>query len=410
MRRAIILVFTALIFGCSSSPHDSTIRVDESNYLYTEIGPRDSQVSLANEPYRFWGDQIPKNLKALQGHFYDEENLNVLRNSPSAPKVIGDRFNVLVLSGGGPRGAYGAGVLNGLKDRGELPEFSLITGVSAGALIAPFVYVGGDKYTELKEVMLGLNDDMMLGGTSIFKILFGDAFSEGDNFYKMVQKTYDDEFIEEIAKAHRTGKRLFIGTTHFDSGRQMIWNIGRIASSDLPNRKDIIHQVLAASSSIPGVFPPQFIPVEYKNQSLEEMHVDGGLSSQLFFDPVGFDFTKVTAALGYDKPPHIYIIRNGRLRTEFKFIKDDTVSLAARSVDNLILEQTRGDVFREMYITRKIGAKLFLTYVDDDYTQKPQEGKFFDPDFLKSLYQYGYQKATTGKVWVDEMPLIRSTR
>ncbi|SBO12607.1 Patatin-like phospholipase [Vibrio mediterranei] len=409
MRLPIILVLTALIAGCSSSPHDSTIRVNESNYLQAQIGPRDETVSIVNEPYRIWGDQVPKNLKTLKEDYYDKGNLDLLKNAPGAPKVIGDRFNVLVLSGGGPRGAYGAGVINGLKDKGELPEFSLITGVSAGALIAPFVFVGGDKYDELKTVMLGLNDDMMLGGTSIFKILFGDAFSEGDNFYKMVQKTFDDEFIEEIAKAHRSGKRMLIGTNHFDSGRQMIWNVGRIATSDLPNRNDIIHQVLAASSSIPGVFPPQFIPVEYNGQSLEEMHVDGGLSSQLFFDPVGFDFTKVTKALGYEKPPHIYIIRNGRLRTEFKFIEDDTVSLAARSVDNLILAQTRGDVFREMYISKKIGAKLFLTYVDESYTQKPQDGKFFDPDFLKALYDYGYKKATNEKVWVNEIPLIRQS-
>ncbi|MFH0262969.1 patatin-like phospholipase family protein [Vibrio mediterranei] len=409
MRLSMILVSVILIFGCSSSPHDSSVRVDESNYLYAQIGPREDEVSLANEPYRFWGDQPPKNIKKLKGHIYDEANLKVLKNSPNAPKVIGDRFNVLVLSGGGPRGAYGAGVLNGLRDNGQLPEFSLITGVSAGALIAPFVYVGGDKFEELKSVMLGLDDDMMLGGTSIFKILFGDAFSKGDNFYNMVQQTYDDEFIEEIAKAHRTGKRMFIGTTHFDSGRQMIWNIGRIATSDLPNKNEIIHQVLAASSSIPGVFPPQFIPVEYDGKKLEEMHVDGGLSSQLFFDPIGFDFTKVITALGYDQPPHVYIIRNGRLKTEFKFIEDDTVSLAARSIDNLILEQTRGDVFREMYITKKIGAKFFLTFVDDDYKQKPQEGKFFDPEFLKSLYQYGYAKAQNGTVWVNEMPLIRSS-
>ncbi|MGR5091969.1 patatin-like phospholipase family protein [Vibrio maritimus] len=408
MRQSVLLICVLLVFGCSNSPHDESVRVNESNYLYAKIGPSDERIGIDNEPYRFWGDATPSNLVALKGDEIDQESINLFKNSPDTPKVIGDRFSILVLSGGGPRGAYGAGVLNGLRDQGKLPEFSLITGVSAGALIAPFVYVGGDKYLELKEVMLGLNDDMMLGGTGIFKILFGDAFSEGDSFYSMVQKTYDDDFINQIADTHKTGKRMLIGTTHFDSGRQMIWNIGKIATSDLPNKKELIHQVLAASSSIPGVFPPQFIPVTHKGKPLEEMHVDGGLSSQLFFDPVGFNFTKVTKSLGYEQPPHVYTIRNGRLRTEFKFIEDSTVSLAARSVDNLILEQTRGDIFREMYIVKRIGAKMFLTYVEDDFTQKPAEGKFFDPDYLKSLYQYGYDKAQTDTLWVDELPLIRS--
>ncbi|MGV2986274.1 patatin-like phospholipase family protein [Vibrio sp. E150_011] len=410
MQKIAIIVISLILIGCSSSPHTESLRVDESNYLKAQIGPLEHVVDLENEPYRFWGDEVPSNLKTFPKQGIDQKTIETLKNSPSTPKVIGSQFNVLVLSGGGPRGAFGAGVINGLRDQGELPEFSLITGVSAGALIAPFVYVGGDKYHELRDVMLGLDDSMMLGGTSILQVLFGDAFSEGNSFYQMVQKTYDDDFIDQIAKQHMTGKRMLIGTTHFDSGRQMIWNIGRIANSDLPNKNELIRQIFAASSSIPGVFPPQFVPVTVNGKALEEMHVDGGLSSQLFFDPVGFDFTKLVHALGYDEPPQVYIIRNGRLKAEFEFVSDDTVSLATRSIDNLVLEQTRGDIFREMYVTKKIGATLFLTYVNDDFTVKPQASKFFDPEYLKALYHYGYEKAQSEKTWVSELPLLRSPR
>ncbi|GAL35847.1 putative lipoprotein [Vibrio maritimus] len=155
MHQFVCLILVLLMFGCSSSPHDQSTRVDESNYLLVQLGPKDEGKGLENEPYRFWGDSTPENLTDIKGGEIGEENIDLFRNSPDTPKVIGDRFNVLVLSGGGPRGAYGAGVLNGLRDQNKLPEFSLITGVSAGALIAPFVYVGGDKYDELKDVMLG---------------------------------------------------------------------------------------------------------------------------------------------------------------------------------------------------------------------------------------------------------------
>ncbi|WP_253649271.1 patatin-like phospholipase family protein [Vibrio splendidus] len=404
MQRSITLLAVLLIFGCTSSPHDQSHRVDETNYLQVTLGAS-LEDDKSNEPYRFWGDAIPKALASNENEGFDQQRVDNLTSSKNGPQVFGDTFNVLVLSGGGPRGAFGAGVLNGLNDSGNLPEYSLITGVSAGALIAPFVFVGGDKIDQMKQVMLGLDDDKMLGGTSFFSFLFGDAFSEGNNFYQMISEIYNDDFIVKIAKQHRAGRRLFIGTTHFDSGRQMIWNLGRIADSDLPNKSELIHQILTASSSIPGVFPPQFIPVNFEGTTLEEMHVDGGLSNQLFFDPIGFDYTSFVRSLGIDNAPQVYTIRNGRLRTEFKFIEDDTISLASRSIDNLILAQTRGDVVREVYVTERIGAHFFLTYVDDDYTDKPAEGKFFDSAYLKTLYDYGYNKGINNQAWVDKLPL-----
>ncbi|GAM60790.1 patatin-like phospholipase domain precursor [Vibrio ishigakensis] len=405
MYKSFLFLIALLMVGCSGTPHDADTRVNESNYLKVDIGLAQGE---DDEPFRFWGDRVPKNLAPAntdESHTFDQTKINQIKQQPFAPKVMGEQFNILVLSGGGPRGAFGAGVLLGLRDKGELPEYSMITGVSAGALIAPFVFVGGDKLDQLKEVMLGLDDESMLGGTSFFHFLFGDALSGGESFFQLVQQTYDDDFIKQIAAQYRAGKRLFIGTTHFDSGRQMIWNLGRIANSDLPNKKDLIHQILTASSSIPGVFPPQFIPVYYQGAQFEEMHVDGGLSSQLFFDPIGFDYTSFVKSLGYADAPRVYTIRNGRVKTEFEFVEDDTISLAARSVDNLIMAQTRGDIARELYITRKIGAEFYLTYIDDDFDKKPPQGKVFDKEYLQVLYEYGYNKAQQDGFWIEDLPL-----
>lgn len=405
MYKSFLFLFTLLMVGCSTRSHDVNTRVNESNYLLVNIG---IEQQVSQEPLRFWGDRIPKSLApsdSSDNRDFDQRKIEQIKQQPYAPQVIGDRFNVLVLSGGGPRGAFGAGVIHGLKDKGLLPEYSMITGVSAGALIAPFVFVGGDRLDQLKELMLDLNDQSMLGGTSFLHFLFGDALSEGESFYQLVQDTYDDAFIQEIAAQYRAGKRIFIGTTHFDSGKQMIWNLGAIANSNISNKNDLIHQILTASSSIPGVFPPQFIPVYHQGKKLEEMHVDGGLSSQLFFDPMGFDYTRFVKSLGYADAPRVYTIRNGRIKTEFEFVGDDTISLAARSIDNLIMAQTRGDIARELYITKKIGAEFYLTYIDSDFDKKPAKGKVFDKEYLKALYDYGYFKAQHADFWKKDLPL-----
>lgn len=263
------IVLLALVLSACSSKHALENRVTKENY--TEVNLQHSEQFKGEEPYRFWGSEGPEFL--LENQY-----------QPTSITVNGERMNILALSGGGANGAFGAGVINGLYDAGKLPEYSIVTGVSAGALIAPFVFTGGADIHKLRDVMLGLDDRQVLGKKNLLNTLFKDAFTNGKSLYELMESTYSEEMIVKIAEQHRLGKRLFIGTTHFDSGKQITWNLGEIAASDLPNKSQLIHQVLAASASIPGVFPPQFINVEYEGEAFEELHVDGGLTFQMFFD------------------------------------------------------------------------------------------------------------------------------
>ncbi|GAB7220367.1 patatin-like phospholipase family protein [Vibrio comitans] len=392
--RVSVIVITFVLTACSNL-HPLNKRVDEQNYTSATITRSAKENSIFDEPYRFFGDEVPEYLLKVRA----SGNYKEIIKHHNVPRIIGDSYNVLVLSGGGERGSYGAGVLNGLYDSGKLPDFSLVTGVSTGALTAPFAFIGGEYIHKLKQAMLALNDHDMLDKRSVLWPLYSNSLVEGTKFYQFIEKTYDDELIEAIAREYKKGKRLQIATTHFDSGRQMIWNIGRIAASDLPNKSTIIHKVLMASASIPGFFPPQYFTVYANGKKLEEMHVDGGLSHQLFFSSYGFDMQEISNVYHVKKRPRVYVIRNGYLKNSFHQVDNDILDLSARSIDNLIFSQTRGDLYKEIYLSRMAQTDTYLSYIEDDFKGKPSKELFFDKSYMRKLYDYGYHKAQTGNLW-----------
>ncbi len=78
---------------------------------------------------------------ALQQEFIAAvERRLVSRGLP--PDVPALELELLGISGGGENGAFGAGLLNGWTERGDRPEFFLVTGISTGALSAPFAFPG----------------------------------------------------------------------------------------------------------------------------------------------------------------------------------------------------------------------------------------------------------------------------
>lgn len=375
-----------LVVACSS-PHTLDVRVNKDNYKDVIV----EDASSVEEPLRIWASEAPDFLYSA-----DDQTTPIT--------VSGDQLNILALSGGGANGAFGAGILIGLEESGQLKDYSIVTGISAGALMAPFVFIGGDAFSKMKEVMLNINDKSVLGKKNFLNTVFKDAFTDGEHLYQFIAEAFPEPMIEQIATQHRSGKRLFIGTTHFDSGELIIWNVGAIANSDMPNKSELIYKVLAASASIPGVFPPQFINVEHEGVIFEELHVDGGLATQVFFNPSNFDYQQISDSLGLETSPQLDIIRNGSLKAPYHSLRDKGLDLVAKSVSSLTLAQTRGDLYRMKYICEINNIDMQFTYMEQDFSYAKRTKDMFDEHYLLTIYKYGYHKATRGKPWVTELP------
>jgi predicted acylesterase/phospholipase RssA len=316
--------------------------------------------------------------------------------------IMNRPHHYLALSGGGPQGAYGAGILVGWTKTGTRPEFTMVTGVSTGSLIAPFAFLGPEYDDELRHFYTDSSTKDIMVKHGLLATIEGDAAASTAPLKERIKKTFDDEFIARIAAEHRKGRRLYIGTTNLDATRPVIWNIGAIAASGAPGANDLIHEVILASASIPVAFPPVFINVEAEGQTYQEIHVDGGVTRQVYIYPMGVDFRKVEKALGIQGPPHLHVIRNAKLEPKAKTVPGKLFPIAETTVSSLIRTQGIGDLDKIYLETQRDGLDYNLTYIPDNFDVESHEP--FDKDYMRALFKVGYDLSVQGKAWMKLPP------
>ena len=193
--------------------------------------------------------------------------------------------NFLALSGGGGDGAFGAGILCGWTAAGTRPRFKLVTGISTGALIAPFAFLGPEYDARLKEAYTTMSDKDIYTVTSVVTLVLNlgkiEAAASTKPLAELLERLIDENMLRAIAAEHNKGRRLLVGTTQLDAQRLVIWNMGAIAASYHPDALKLFRQVLRASASIPVAFNPVYIKVKAAGQEYDEMHVDGGVKAQV---------------------------------------------------------------------------------------------------------------------------------
>lgn len=349
---------------------------------------------------RSWGDEASPQLEAwlAAGTEIEAEKYPVLVENP---------HTYLAISGGGANGAYGAGLLVGWSARGDRPEFTAVTGISTGALAAPFVFLGEEYDEELRQLYTTISTGDILRKRNFLNKYFSDSAMDSEPLADLLERYIDEPMMKAIAAESKKGRVLYIGTTHLDAGRPVTWNIGRIASSGHPGALDLIRQVLLASASIPAIFPPVLIDVEAFGRSYDEMHVDGGVTTQVFFYPAAIKWSRVLEKLGVPGTSRMYLIRNARLDSRWKQTKNKALPVAGRSVSTLIRTQGAGDLYRIYLLAKRDGLDFNLAYVPADF-DAPQE-EIFDPKYMSNLFDLGYRMGKDGYPWSKVPPGMEGT-
>jgi len=345
---------------------------------------------------RFWGDEWPKFSLAIFNNYSEadfRENYSAVYDTP---------HNYLAISGGGANGAFGAGLFAGWTAAGTRPEFSMVTGISTGALTAPFAFLGSQYDDILKQVYTTTTTSDIATERNIFSAALGDSIADSTPLQNLIARYITDDIVEAIAQEHKRGRRLFVGTLNLDAARSVIWNIGAIAASEYPQKQKLIRTIMRASASIPVAFPPVVIPVEVAGKSFDEMHVDGGTGSQVFVYPAAVDWKLVTQKLKVHGTPQVYVIRNSFLDPDYQGVKRSVFPIATRSIDSLIRTQGVGDLYQIYTLCKRDGNDFNLAYIPSDFTEKPVEA--FDPIYMKKLYDLGYDMAVNGYPWKNTPP------
>jgi predicted acylesterase/phospholipase RssA len=311
---------------------------------------------------------------------------------------------ILGISGGGDKGAFAAGFLNGWTKAGTRPRFKLVTGVSTGALIAPFAFLGPAFDGQLKEIYTSISLKDVAQKRSMIAIVSNDAVDDNKPLKNLVEKYFNQDILEAIAAEYAKGRLLLIGTVNLDARRPVIWNISAIAASRKPGALKLVQSLLIASSAIPGTFPPVMIDVEVDGRKYQEMHVDGNTANQVFVYPAAIRLKDVAAGVGIQRDRKLYIIRNARLDPEWAEVERRTLPIAFQAISTLIQYQGIGDLYRIYTVAQRDNVDFNLAYIPPTF-KTPHKSQF-DTDYMRSLFDLGYSLSEEGYSWTKKPPIL----
>jgi predicted acylesterase/phospholipase RssA len=387
-RLAHVAAVLALLAGCSTLPRNPV-----------PIADMDRAVIAGLPGVRDWGDEPSREFQRDLVQSVREEQRARVSGEPLPAEVA-----ALVLSGGGSNGAFGAGYLVGWSETGTRPTFKLVTGVSTGALIAPFAFLGAEYDSQLEAIVTQIKAKDIYKLRSPFLILKRDSLAFTDPLKDLIDIAVDDSLLAAIAAEHRRGRRLFVGTTNLDAQRLVVWNMGAIAASGHPQAGRLFREVLLASASIPVAFPPVYIEVEVDGVPYDEMHVDGGVIAEFFLWGATMDVSKAIDALELQqrRQTAIYIIRNSQIDPEPKQVPRDLVPIATRSMNTLLKAVSMGDLFRLWSLCERDGVDF--NYVGIPANHPEADTSSFDSAEMQRLFELGRHIATGDHPWRKQPP------
>ncbi len=300
----------------------------------------------------------------------------------------------LALSTGGADGAFGAGLLTGLSAVGKRPDFSLVTGVSSGALMAPFVFAGAKYDEQLREAYTTINagDVFEIGGK-------GESFFDTWPLKELIAKRVTPELIADVAAEYRRGRRLLVITTNLDAERPIAWNMGAIAAAGGNGAFKLFRDVLLAATSIPGAFPPVLIDVESGGRRFQEMHADGGLVAQFFVAPESMLASTSTYRLPASA---LYVVINTQLKPDFQVTERSLMLIVGRAVSVGVKTLTRVMIHRAYLLAKRAAIPFNLATIPASFNA-PSQGAF-DTEYMKALFNAGFEQGKSATPFANEPP------
>jgi predicted patatin/cPLA2 family phospholipase len=317
-------------------------------------------------------------------------------------------FNILTLSGGGSGGAYGAGILAGWKKQGDLPQFDVVTGISTGSIMASFAFLGGESIDRLEHIFTTLKTEHLYI-SSLLNWFSKASINDTRPLKELLIKGINEEFLAKIAAEHKKGRRLYMGTTNLDTGQLVVWDMGAIASSNRPDKAQRYRDIIYASSAFPILFPPQFIEVDIEDEKYYQMHVDGGLYSNVFMIGMLVNWSEVLE-INAEEMSHfdanIYVIANRKYREGHAYKptpleSSEVIASLLHVATDLLFDRT---IYRLYENVQKRNIKFHMATIPNDtnFIASPMD---FIPKEMQGLFDVAYKQALSNYPWKTQIEL-----
>lgn len=315
-------------------------------------------------------------------------------------------LDILALSGGGSGGAFGAGALVGLSRAHARPQFELVTGVSAGALIAPFAFLGPDWDAPMQQAFSGASTRKLLRSprlTMAVHMLFPRGLGRHGPLYDLVNRFVTPRMIVAIARATATGRRLVVATTDLDKQETVLWDMGAIAAHGGEAARALFRDVLIASASVPGLFPPVLIHVREGDHDYDELHVDASVTTSVFTTPLIADVRSID--LPQLRGANLYMLVNGKLARTPQTTPISTLAIITSSLSAEMTYKTREAILQNIAAAGRLGMTLRVSEIPVDYPQASFID--FDPRRMRALFDFAAGCAERGHLWLTPAQSVR---
>lgn len=353
------------------------------------------QASVASAgSVRMWGDG-----NAQETHAFLEREAPLIKSKYQSRGKRTDPSHILAISGGADDGAFSAGLLAGWGAKGDRPEFDVVTGVSAGSLVAPFVFLGRDYDHQLSKIFTAHSSGEIYSANPLSGVFGGPAIADNKPLATLIEGYVDRKLMARVAVERAKARYLLICTTNLHAQRPVIWDMGRIAEAgDIA----LFRSVLLASAALPGIFPPVEIKVRADGKTFSEIHVDGGPTREVFLSPAVFSFRDIDKAVGAKIQRRLWLIRNGKLSPEYAEVGLSAASIAMRSLETLTKYQGLGDIIRIYDHAKLDGMDFNLASIPSSFSA-PRPAPF-DPNYMNALFKTAFELGRGGYTWAKAPP------
>ncbi|QLE84146.1 hypothetical protein FLM48_03015 [Shewanella sp. Scap07] len=395
-------LLSLLLIACSSQPER----------IVAPSQP-DSITHLLNDPtIRHWGD-VPFTIEQHTNNEAQRQDTFDISLLVDEHNKLKDQHH-LTISGGGANGAYGAGLLNGLTHSKTRPEYRLVTGISTGAIIGLYAFLGPDHDDKLTSFYTQLSDKDLYESRYIWQLFSSSSLLNTAAFEARVRSEINRPLLDKVKQQHLRGRTFLVKTTNLDEQRPVIWNMGAIAMHETAEAEQLFEDVILASASIPGIFEPVLIPTLVDGKSFDEMHVDGGVVAQVFFMPEDMDIEAFEqlenhnlSQLGHQNQPrvknHIWLISNSRIAANWHPTKLSITDIMGRSIATMIKYQGRSNIAKIYQQSQLTNSSFNLSYMDIKVPSGPASAPF-DQQYMQHIYCYGYAQGLNGQHWSNRTP------
>jgi hypothetical protein len=381
------------LFGCGTLPREPAAPPP-----ITAIEVQDFEA----DPIRYLPFEDPNAVSNAIAEAYNNETPDNYTTGPDGEHI----YNYLAISGGGSDGAFGAGLINGWSESGTRPQFKIVTGVSTGALIAPFAFLGPDYDDELKISYTEVDTKQIFVVRNLLSILWSESVVTTEPLQNLIGRYVNDDLLDKVAAEHRKGRRLYVASTNLDAEQPVVWDMGAIADSGKPDRLTLFRKVLLASASIPSVFPPVMFDVTKDGVKHQELHVDGGVFFQSFFIGAVTDLPAVIKAAHPEftgkVEQNLYIIRNSWVSPAFQAVARGLPDIAGRAILSMFKVSGINDLWRLYLTTRDDEVSYCFIAIPADYV--PQTSEQFNEAEMNREFDFGRKMALKGIPWRTEPP------